>query len=105
MFAAGFEPAIPTKEQPQTHALDRAATGIIKGIRNFNIRRCQVGEMGKVLLNQTLIYIHFTHSHPKCTHSGLMKLYGSKNIGRGIPPPTLPLPPRYAYGREYRTPK
>ena len=25
---AGFEPAIPTSEQPQTHALDGAATGI-----------------------------------------------------------------------------
>ena len=28
MPAAGFEPAIPTSERPQTHALDRAATGI-----------------------------------------------------------------------------
>ena len=26
--SAGFEPAIPTSERPQTHALDRAATGI-----------------------------------------------------------------------------
>jgi hypothetical protein len=25
---AGFEPAIPASERPQTHALDRAATGI-----------------------------------------------------------------------------
>jgi hypothetical protein len=25
---AGFEPAIPADERPQTHALDRAATGI-----------------------------------------------------------------------------
>jgi hypothetical protein len=28
MPTAGFEPAIPAKEQPQTHGLDRAATGI-----------------------------------------------------------------------------
>ena len=28
MPPAGFEPAIPGREQPQTHALDRAATGI-----------------------------------------------------------------------------
>jgi hypothetical protein len=28
MFPAGFEPAIPASERPQTHALDRAATGI-----------------------------------------------------------------------------
>jgi len=28
MPPAGFEPAIPAIEQPQTHALDRAGTGI-----------------------------------------------------------------------------
>jgi len=28
MFPAGFEPAIPASEGKQTHALDRAATGI-----------------------------------------------------------------------------
>jgi len=28
MYMVGFEPAIPTSEQPQTHALDRAAKGI-----------------------------------------------------------------------------
>ena len=55
MSAVGFEPAIPTNEGPQSHALDCAATGVIKGIRNFHIRRCQVGETGKVLLNQSLI--------------------------------------------------
>ena len=27
MNAAGFEPAIPARKRPQTHALDRAATG------------------------------------------------------------------------------
>ena len=27
MFPAGFEPAVPASERPQTHALDRAATG------------------------------------------------------------------------------
>ena len=27
MPPAGFEPAIPATERPQTHALDRAATG------------------------------------------------------------------------------
>ena len=29
MTPAGFEPAIPASERPQTHALDRAATGIV----------------------------------------------------------------------------
>jgi hypothetical protein len=28
MPKAGFEPAIPESERPQTHALERAATGI-----------------------------------------------------------------------------
>jgi len=28
MPPVGFEPSIPAKEQPQAHALDRAATGI-----------------------------------------------------------------------------
>jgi len=31
MVPAGLEPAIPESEQPQTHALDRAATGIRVG--------------------------------------------------------------------------
>jgi hypothetical protein len=31
MLSAAFEPAIPASKRPQTHALDRAATGI--GIR------------------------------------------------------------------------
>ena len=28
MLPAGFEPAMPAREKPQTHALDREATGI-----------------------------------------------------------------------------
>jgi hypothetical protein len=28
MHPVGFEPAIPESERPQTHAFDRAATGI-----------------------------------------------------------------------------
>ena len=28
MPPTGFEPAVPASERPQTHALDRAATGI-----------------------------------------------------------------------------
>ena len=28
MLPAGFEPAVATSQQPQIHALDRAATGI-----------------------------------------------------------------------------
>jgi hypothetical protein len=32
MPPAGFEPTTPTSKRPQTHALDRAATGIGKNI-------------------------------------------------------------------------
>jgi len=32
MPTAGFEPTIPASERPQSHALDRAATGIDPGI-------------------------------------------------------------------------
>ena len=32
MIPAGFEPSIPASERQQTHALDRAATGIASGI-------------------------------------------------------------------------
>jgi len=38
MPPVGFKPAIPTSEQPQTHALDRAATGIdakVSATRSF----------------------------------------------------------------------
>jgi hypothetical protein len=34
MPAEEFEPAIPASEQPQTHALDNAATGIGKNLDN-----------------------------------------------------------------------
>jgi hypothetical protein len=38
MPSGGFEPTIPVSERPQTHALDRAATGIgaedIYGVKN-----------------------------------------------------------------------
>jgi hypothetical protein len=33
MSPAGFEPAIPARERPQTHILDRAATGIGRKVR------------------------------------------------------------------------
>jgi hypothetical protein len=40
MTLAGFEPAIPKSERPQTHALDCTATGIgriVTGVRNTSI--------------------------------------------------------------------
>jgi hypothetical protein len=35
MLSAGFEPTIPVSERPQTHALDRAATGIGKSLHIY----------------------------------------------------------------------
>jgi hypothetical protein len=43
MPPAGFEPTIPASERPQTHALDRAATGtgnftfLLMVIRTFDL--------------------------------------------------------------------
>jgi hypothetical protein len=45
MTVAGFEPVIPASEWPQTHALDRAATGI-----GINVILCA--------LNCIFIYYH-----------------------------------------------
>jgi len=36
MLPAGLEPAIPARERQQTHALDRAATGIGLFLRYFD---------------------------------------------------------------------
>jgi hypothetical protein len=40
MPKAGFEPAIPASERPQTHALDRAVTGISKKASHHFIQIC-----------------------------------------------------------------
>jgi hypothetical protein len=44
---AGFEPAIPESEQPQTYSLDRAATGI----------GCCIYVQDKNLFSSTFVYI------------------------------------------------
>jgi hypothetical protein len=41
MPRAGFEPAIPATKQPQTYALERAATGIGKQIK-YDDEICEV---------------------------------------------------------------
>jgi hypothetical protein len=42
MHPAGFEPAIPENDRPQTHALDRTSTGI--GICRNDWARCSFVE-------------------------------------------------------------
>jgi hypothetical protein len=37
MLLAGFEPAVPSSERPQTHALDRAAAGICPVASSRNV--------------------------------------------------------------------
>jgi hypothetical protein len=37
MFPAGFDPSLPASERPQTHALDRVATGI--GVSNVGVNK------------------------------------------------------------------
>jgi hypothetical protein len=36
MPPTGFEPAVPANERPQTHGLDRAATGIDNSVLYLN---------------------------------------------------------------------
>jgi hypothetical protein len=53
MPPAAFEPTIPTSEQPQTHALDRAATGI----GHVNLR------WKKYLCNRLFLSTYRFHCH------------------------------------------
>jgi hypothetical protein len=47
MLRAGFEPAIPASERPQTYALERAATGI--GGKLYRERYCAVDMLYSVV--------------------------------------------------------
>jgi hypothetical protein len=66
------------------------------GIRNFNLRRCQVRKWEKIGLNQSLIYIQpFPHTlnpnflvAPLQLGSQNKLLLGRKNIGGAFAPPT-----------------
>jgi hypothetical protein len=55
MPSAGFEPAIPATERPQTYALDCVATGIVVDytLLNFN---CYMLFCGKNALKQRTVY-------------------------------------------------
>ena len=54
MPPVGFEPTISAGERPQTHALDRAATGtgIKKIFKNLNLR-----------ISSNILF-YFNHKHP-----------------------------------------
>ena len=71
MPPAGFEPAIPGSEQPQTHVLDRAATGI--GFSNeYLITKCMRKVTGKLFAHIPLFML-FTSQ---------LKLYRDENTNR-----------------------
>jgi hypothetical protein len=56
MFPAGFEPTIPASERPQTHALDRAATGI-GSVQDNSPNYCRTfGDIAKQVLNKLAKY-------------------------------------------------
>jgi len=48
MHSAGFKPTLPAGERPQTHDLDRAATGT--GCNTVYIVH-NIGEIGHIILN------------------------------------------------------
>jgi hypothetical protein len=68
MSPAGFEPAIPTSERPQTHALDRAVTEI-KGV---NVRWVgQLSDWRYELFCSPLPTVHH-HIHKIITHGPVL---------------------------------
>ena len=61
MFPAGFEPAIPARERPQTHALDQATIRIGEPVNvtkcEYDHRRRRKSDVHKVMVPLTLIHI------------------------------------------------
>jgi hypothetical protein len=58
MAPLGFETAIPASEQPQTHALDRAATGI--GGTDYRPRKTSLNLVTVIILCPILYHISFS---------------------------------------------
>jgi hypothetical protein len=65
---AGFEPAIPTSEKLQTHALDCAATGIVEGTPNthkytsFCISKfasCRMDQQSYISVEFSQVYVSY----------------------------------------------
>jgi hypothetical protein len=64
MAPAGFEPAVPASERSQTHALDRAMTGLPLGYRNTECTRQDILQTVTKILrtnvdSRTLSFIKF----------------------------------------------
>jgi hypothetical protein len=55
MFSAGFDPAIPANERPQTYALDPASTGIgTKIYERIKYSWCNVAEFKPIAIHTQL---------------------------------------------------
>jgi hypothetical protein len=56
---AGFEPAIPASERPQTHALDRASTGIGPFLRIVLVKFCRYC---KIKTSRCITFVRWQHA-------------------------------------------
>ena len=84
MPPAGFKPTIPTSERAQTHALDRAASGI--GLRkkywiiisHGSSARCVFINYNWInqLSNTTIWWLDIQSGPKKCMHSLLINIFG-----------------------------
>jgi hypothetical protein len=59
MLSAGFEPVIPARERPQTHGLDRAATGIGISIIQISWKYiCKNLRTHRLTLHTATVHVH-----------------------------------------------
>jgi hypothetical protein len=79
MSPAGFEPAIPGSEQPQTHALDQATTWIGESVNGtqceYDHRRRRKSDVYKVMVPLTLIHILTNSLSLCCLPTGIRLLF------------------------------
>jgi hypothetical protein len=71
MPEAGFESAVPASERPQTHALDRAATGI----GNYNHYRLLLNSCAELVINARVSVLLFQAGRWMDGHEAENSLY------------------------------
>jgi hypothetical protein len=67
MYPVGFEPAVPTSEGPQTHALDREATKT--DAIQFSIESCIIMKSVTIYENFTCMLCIYAHLKFICPYS------------------------------------
>jgi len=72
MPPAGFEPAIPTSERVQTHAVDRAATGTVP--YNYTLTN-----YSSLCVNMVVFKLEVTHEFflERCVFGGFVSTLGN----------------------------